>query len=64
MAHVVWVLDWVELEPARVRYESVLAIQGMRTSSVLELGRSLVETHEWSLRLVMQEHWLVECSQR
>ena len=64
MAHVVWVLDWVELEPARARYESVLAIQGMRTSSVLELGRSLMEAHEWSLRLVMQEHWLVECSQR
>lgn len=64
MAYVVWVLDWVELEPVRARYESVLAIQGMRTSSVLELGRSLLETHEWSLRLVMQEHWLGECSQR
>ena len=64
MAHVVWVLDWVGLEPARARYEPVSAIQGMRSSSVLELGRPLVETHEWSLRLVMQEHWLVECSQR
>ena len=61
-----WRGFWTGLgsSPHGARYEPVSAIQGMRPSSVLELGRSLVETHEWSLRLVMQEHWLVECSQR
>ena len=40
-------LGWARARTGRGT-RPVSAIQGMRPSSVLELGRPLVETHEWS----------------